>query len=56
MMSNPKTTIAGYLLLAASVFTLAAHLLTGNIGAADFSLVMTGLTGLGLIGASDGGH
>lgn len=55
-MTNPKTTIAGYLLLAASVLTLAAHGLTGNLGAGDLSLVMTGLTGVGLIGARDGGH
>lgn len=55
-MSNPKTTIAGYLLVAASVLTLAAHALTGELGTGDLSLVLSALTGLGLIAAKDGGR
>ena len=56
MLSNWKTTIPGYCLLIASVLTLAAHAIAGNIGAGDFPAVLSGLTGLGLIGAKDGGH
>lgn len=55
-MDNKKTTIAGYLILAASLATVVAHALTGGLGAADFAAVISGLTGIGLIAAKDGGH
>lgn len=56
-MKNPKTTIAGYLILAASLATVAAHLLSGaGFGASDIGAVVTAVGGLGLVGASDGGH
>jgi hypothetical protein len=56
-MKNPKTTVAGYLILLASVATVAAHLLSGSgLGQTDIAAVVTAITGLGLIGASDGGH
>lgn len=56
-MKNPKTTIAGYLILLASVATVAAHLLSGaGLGQADIGAVVAAVSGLGLIGASDGGH
>jgi hypothetical protein len=56
-MKNPKTTIAGYLLLLASVATVAAHLLGGSgLGQADIAAVIGAIGGLGLVGASDGGH
>ena len=55
-MSNPKTTIAGYLILVSSIITFVAHFLSGTVGQADFGLVLSALTGLGLVAASDGGH
>lgn len=55
-MNNPKTSIPGWLLLVASVLTLAAHAWSGSIGASDFPTILTALTGVGLIGSKDGGH
>jgi hypothetical protein len=56
-MKNPKTTIAGYLILLASVATVAAHLLTGaGLGQGDIAAVVGAISGIGLIGAADGGH
>lgn len=55
-MSNPKTTIAGYLVLAAAVLTVAAHVLTGTVSSADFAAILPAITGLGLIAGKDGGH
>lgn len=55
-MKNPKTTIAGYLVLLASIATVAAHVLTGGITSADLAAIPAALTGIGLIGSSDGGH
>ena len=55
-MQNPRTSISGYVLLAASVLTLVAHVLTGQFGAGDITLVMSALAGIGLIAAKDGGH
>lgn len=56
MLSNPRTTIPGYLLLLASVATVVAHLLGGGVTNADWTSVMGGLVGIGLIGSKDGGH
>ena len=55
-MSNPKTTIAGYLVLLAAMATVAAHVLTGSVSLADFGAILPALTGIGLIAAKDGGH
>ena len=56
-MKNPKTTIAGYLVLAASIVTVVAHFLTaGSLNQTDMAAVIAAIAGLGLIGASDGGH
>lgn len=56
-MKNPKTTIAGYLVVLAAVATVAAHLLSGaGLGQSDIAALVAAVTGLGLIGASDGGH
>jgi hypothetical protein len=55
MLSNPKTSIPGILILVASLATLAAHALQGTIGATDLGSVIAALTGLGLIAAKDGG-
>lgn len=55
-MNNPKTTIAGYLILGASVLTVAAHFLSGGLSPVDITSVVTGLSGLGLVAATDGGH
>jgi hypothetical protein len=53
-MSNPKTTIAGYLLLLGAVATAAGHLLNGNLP--DFTSVLAALAGAGLVVAKDGSH
>jgi len=53
--NNPKTTIAGYLVIGASVLTVAAHFLTGSLAAADISSLMGVLAGLGLVAAADAG-
>ena len=53
-MKNKKTTIAGYLLVAGSVLTLIAQVLSGTPISEE--LVAGILGGLGLVAASDGGH
>ena len=56
LFSNPKTTITGYLLLAASLFMVVAHGLTGSLSAADLTVLLGAAGGVGLISAKDGGH
>jgi hypothetical protein len=56
MMNNPKTTIAGYLVLAASLLTVIAHGLSGSLGGADLTALLGAAGGVGLISARDGGH
>ncbi len=57
MMMNPKTTIAGYCLIAASVLTFVAHVLqTGTVSMIDLNALVGVLSGLGLVAAKDGGH
>lgn len=54
---NPKTTIAGYLLVGASVLTVGAHILSGGgVSLVDLQSVVAALGGIGLVLASDGGH
>ena len=58
-MSNPKTTIAGYLTLVIAVLTVVSHVLVSGVGAlgqADLTAVMVALAGIGFIAAADGGH
>lgn len=55
-MTNPKTTVAGYLLIVASVATAASHFLTGGLTSADLSSVLAALAGIGLVMSKDGGH
>lgn len=55
-MSNPKTTIPGYLMLAASLIVLVAHIMTGGLVIGDVTAVMGALGGIGLVCAKDGGH
>ncbi len=55
-MKNPKTTIAGYLLVLTSVVTMIAHMLTGEIGIMDIQNIVGALAGIGLISAQDGGR
>lgn len=56
-MKNPKTTLAGYAILVATVLTVVAHLLTGGgLSAADLAAIPAALTGIGFIAATDGGH
>ena len=55
-MKNKKTTIAGYLTLGAAVLTVVATYLTGgDIGNAIQVALLPAITGVGLLGASDGG-
>ena len=56
LFNNPKTTITGYLMLAASLFMVVAHGLTGSLSAADLTAVLGAAGGVGLISAKDGGH
>lgn len=63
-MSNPKTTITGYLVLAGAVFYAIAHCAAAwhgvpgavCLGSADAAALTMGLAGIGLIAAKDGGH
>jgi hypothetical protein len=55
-MNNPKTSIAGYLIILASVATLVSHLLGGGLTLADVTALVTALGGVGLVAAKDGGH
>jgi len=55
-MENKKTTIAGYIMLVASVLTVAARILTGGDIASAIPELLTALGGVGLITAKDGGH
>ena len=56
-MQNKKTTIAGYISLAAALLTAVATFLSGgDIGAVVQNSVIPAIAGLGLIAAKDGGH
>ena len=55
-MKNPKTTIAGYLLVITSLATMVAHVLTGDINVMDIQNIVGALAGIGLISAQDGGR
>lgn len=54
-MSNSKTTIAGYLVLAAVLFKVAAGLLTGG-ELPGMGEIAAAIAGVGLIAAKDGGY
>lgn len=55
-MNNSKTTIAGFLTLGAAVLSVVAAVLGGgDIGSVLTQVLVPALTGIGLIGASDGG-
>ncbi len=56
MFTNPKTTITGYLMLAASLFMVVAHGLSGSLSAGDLTALLGAAGGVGLISAKDGGH
>ncbi len=56
MFNNPKTTITGYLMLAASLLMVVAHGLSGSLGGADLTALLGAAGGVGLISAKDGGH
>ncbi len=55
-MQNPKTTMAGYLVLGASILSLAAKFVGGGVDVGAIQEVLAALAGLGLISARDGGH
>ncbi|HKD69372.1 MAG TPA: hypothetical protein VKB84_21215 [Candidatus Binataceae bacterium] len=55
-MSNPKTTITGYLMLAASLLVVVSHGLSGSLSIADLTALLGAAGGVGLIAAKDGGH
>lgn len=54
-MQNPKTTIAGYILIVSSLLTLVSHYITGDFSMLDLQNLMSALAGVGLIMAKDGG-
>jgi len=56
MLNNPKTTITGYLMLAASLLMVVAHGLGGALSMADLTALLGAVGGVGLISARDGGH
>lgn len=56
LMSNPKTTITGYLMLAASLLVVVSHGLSGSLSIADLTALLGAAGGVGLIAAKDGGH
>lgn len=56
MFNNPKTTITGYLMLAASILMVVAHGFSGALSMADLTAVLGAAGGVGLISAKDGGH
>jgi type IV secretory pathway VirB2 component (pilin) len=56
MLNNPKTTITGYLTLAASLLMVVAHGLSGMLSVADLTALIGAICGVGLISAKDGGH
>lgn len=54
-MKNKKTTISGFLVLAAAALTVIAAMLTGgDIGEAIQIALLPALAGAGLLGAGDG--
>ena len=56
-MSNPKTTILGYLAIIAALAKILTDLLSGNgFSASDVNTLLVGLAGAGLVAARDGGH
>lgn len=56
-LKNPKTTIAGYLVLLGSISTIAAHVMIGQgLSVQDLTALVTALAGVGLVLSSDGGH
>ena len=57
-MSNPKTTITGYLLLVMAVLKLAVDALQGNFSLVgqDLPAVLAAAAGVGFIMGKDGGH
>jgi hypothetical protein len=56
-MKNKKTTVAGYVIVAAAVLkVIADYLTTGDIAVSINESLLPALAGAGLIGAQDGGH
>ena len=56
-MKNPKTTIAGYLTIGASIIGVIAHVLSsGGVSTSDIQALLAIIPGLALIAAKDGGH
>ena len=56
IVNNPKTTIAGYMVLVASLLMVVAHGLNGSLSGADLTALLGAAGGVGLISAKDGGH
>ena len=55
-MQNPKTTISGYVAIGLSLATFGYKLYSGSAGAEDIGLLLSLLSGLGLVQAKDGGR
>ena len=54
-MNHPKTTIAGYLVVAAAVISFIAKFMSGGIDATAIQEIIAALAGVGLVASSDGG-
>ena len=54
-MNHPKTTIAGYLVVAAALLSLVAKFFGGGIDATAIQEVIAALAGIVLVASSDGG-
>jgi len=54
-MNHPKTTIAGYLVVAAAVLSFAAKFMSGGIDVSAIQEIIGALAGIGLVASSDGG-
>lgn len=56
VISNPKTTLMGYLAVLASVTTFIVHLHAGTVSQSDTTELLGAVAGIGLVAAKDGGH
>ena len=54
-MNHPKTTVAGYLVVAAAVISFIAKFMSGGIDATSIQEIIAALAGVGLVASSDGG-
>jgi hypothetical protein len=56
MLTNPRTTVLGYAVLAGCALYLGQHVWAGTLTLDDLKAVIGLAGGLGLIASADGGH